>query len=403
MSRVIDGHRVFLHKVRNFPEEVFEFKPSDHLFKFMWAVLEDPGVGAFKKYMAIAQLSEHMGNTHFSDLDGFFGSWLRLERLPGEQYSYDPFRDRLTTEEWNEVFTKDARFRERLKSMMSSFQRGGTVEGIAMMAEAVSGFECQVIEAWRTSESLGVSVGRLGAAKEFVIVPKTTSLTPSLERAILLAVDRIKPANTVASVDPDGLDVHTVVTIRYVASPTHDFELKRFIVDFEIPFSVSNRPVMSKVKKVGRLVQIPTRAMVSPERAWSLNSSIIDVQLLGQDDNDDYFSIGVDRVVDESEQFGPWRQIENVDSPDNFPDGKFEGVAEYYDNDGNYLFAWESQAQYIEWLTGYITALGGEVQGNRYRLPIALEVVDHNESSPFDALSEPEVIVRSSLYPVRGG
>jgi hypothetical protein len=469
-----EGHLEFLLKVRNFPEEVYSFDPSSRLYQFMWAILEDPGIGQLRKVQAVARLSESMGGTNFSDLDVFFGARAGIARMPDEQYSYDPFRQQLSVSQWDEIALKDASYRHRLAMFFQSILRGGTNEGIAMAAEAACGWPCTVLEVWRANSTLGLSaLGRLQAAKEFVIVPSTTSLTVSQERAIYQVVKRIQPANTLCTVDENGLGVHSLITVRRATSPSSYFEVRRYVAFRGAPAPLPQTRVWVKVDKE---VEAPLFAHLrSQETEWDLNASItgsssftlaaVYPQRIGQLHSD--VLIGdLTIVVDESgdppspglrvqvgsevmivtkrdsgpgsswtytvsrgqdgtaaaghvagdqvssnyipmastigtqdKQWGPWREIVLEDSPDNFPSGKYPGAAERYDLQGNYVFAWTSQAQYVSWLTQQITALGGEVSQNAYRLPADLEAVPGWATRAEYALAPPLIEVRSTYYP----
>src|SRR5579871_2478592 len=107
-------HSTFTQKVSNFPSEIYPLSPNQHLTKLLHTLIEDPGVGQLKKIQTLARLAESLGGTQFSDLDFFYGSFLRFNRLAEEVYTYDPFRDQLTSDQWKEVKTKDASYRGRI-------------------------------------------------------------------------------------------------------------------------------------------------------------------------------------------------------------------------------------------------------------------------------------------------
>ena len=97
--------------------------------------------------------------------------------------------------------------------------------------------------------------------------------------------------------------------------------------------------------------------------------------------------------------FGPWRPIPLADSSDNYPNGKFPGDPAKYDAEGNYAFEYVSQPVFVAWYTTQVHQLGGEVQGDQYRLPLTIEAVGGLVTSPEDALAAPEFVVQTRIFP----
>ncbi len=73
------------------------------------------------------------------------------------------------------------------------------------------------------------------APKEFVVVPKTKNLSASRKLAIYSTMNRVKPANTVVTVDENGLAVHKVIVLRHVASPSEYFEVRKWVTGVNVP------------------------------------------------------------------------------------------------------------------------------------------------------------------------
>lgn len=227
------GSNTFEWKVRNFPDEVYSFRPGDHLTKLMRVLLEDPGVGQLKKFQLVARITQSLYSTNFHDLDDFFGQYMRLPRRADEVYVYDPFFDQLTRDQWNEVHLKDAVYRSRVSMMLQSLLRGGTAEGLMMMAEAVTGRPCQVFEMWRSPADIGLfEVGRLGLGKEFTVVPQLEvgeELPRDVLRTLYNALDLLRPVNTLPFVDQDPLEVLVRLPVKHAASPSEFWEVRTFV------------------------------------------------------------------------------------------------------------------------------------------------------------------------------
>lgn len=210
------GDRPLDEKLANFDDDIYDLSPSTHLYRLMETLLGDPGLGGLKKVQVIAEIGEALSSTHFTDLDRHFGSVLGLRRHVTETYTYNPYSDDLSYEEWLEVIRKDASYRARIAMFLQALSRGGTPEGFAMLGEAVTGYPCAVIEAWRDTSGYA----QTGLSKEVVIIPRTPggSLSAADYLELLRAVERIKPVNVICTVLPGWAGEITsfdAVTIRH--------------------------------------------------------------------------------------------------------------------------------------------------------------------------------------------
>jgi hypothetical protein len=393
-------HHTFLRKLRNFSDENYTFAPHQHITKLMAVLVEDAGVGQLHKIQTVARLAESLGGTQFSELDYFYGSFLKFSRLPDEMYGVDPFSDQLTAVQWRDVEKRDAQYRERISLFLQAILRGGTNEGLSMAAHAACGYPCTILELWRYNDSQGLATdpGRIpGSAKEMVVVPKIAQLSNSRRRAIYTTLNRLKPADTVVTVDERGLVTRRAISIRHVASPSEYFEVRRYVTGADLPPPPADTRYFWV--KDGVEIEAPSFAHLQTQEArWQHNNAITHV---------DSFTIGPDGtsrytipplMKSEASQWGPWRLVETADSPDNFPNGKYPGDAARYGADGRYLFAWTNQIQYVRWLRQIIETMGGDFADSRYRLPITAEVTAGEESSPDDALAAMRVKVESLYY-----
>lgn len=392
-------HRTFEYKIRNFPEGSYRLNPHDHLRNLMWVLLEDPGVGQLLKIQTAARLNESLSGTQYTELDYYFGTFLHFGRLSEEIYPYDPFTDQLTSSQWQEVERKDSQYRERISLFMQSLMRGGTSEGLAMAAESACGYPCSILESWRYNQDLGLGsyAGRLTASnREVLIVPHTTTLSNSRRRAIYAAVRRIKPAHVVITVDENGLAVRQIVAIRHAASPSEYFEIRKYVTGVNPPAA----PLQDRYFWVedGVETEAPSFAsMQTMESRWLMNNAVTSVETSIEDD------VGVRSVLPsavsgQDAEFGPWRDVDLADSPDNYPTGKYPGDSNKHDTAGGYLYAWESQAAYLTWLQTSIEAIGGQFETTRYRLPITVDLAPSATSDPTDALAPIRVEIQSLYY-----
>lgn len=393
------GPRAFESKISNFPEEAYRLTPETRLYKLLKSLLEDSGVGALQKAQAIAFMNSNIAGIKHQELDLIFGGAFKLDRLPTEMYSYDPRLIPLTSDQWDEVNRKDAQYRGRIKKFMQALMRGATNEGLAMIAEAASGAPCTILEVWRNSASLGLAgtTGRLNSAKEFIVVPKSNTLSPSQRRAIYIAVNRLKPANTVATVDENGLAYHTIVSIRKAISSSEYFEIRKYVTGVNVPPAPPGERFFWI--KDGVEVEAPTYGdLTTMEERWALNKNITSVASFTISTDNTQSALLTD-IQNESQSWGPWREIEKVDSPDNYPQGRYPSDPNKYDSAGNYVFAWASQEAYLIWLTDLVASMGGEITFNQYRLPISREVTPGHSYPPFASVAPVEIVPTPVVSP----
>jgi hypothetical protein len=479
--------RKFQTKVLNFPEEVYRINDSStHIFKYMYTLLQI-GVGQLELWQDEAQNSESLPGTKYTDLDALY-AFLGITRLPEEIYPFDPYHDQLTSDQWNQIFTKDSLFRMRIMKFFQAMLRGGTLEGIQMMAEAASGVECQVFEMWRVLNGRGLAEGTalgrrdangdllLEIAKEFIIIPYE-DISDNQRAAIIHLVELLKPVNTVCTVHDSPILPLQEVVVRFSASEDHYFEIHRMVTASDNPTFVASEIWVQPNQEV----EAPTFAGMSHHDAeFSLNEAVTSIKTFSIDDQflvdfgtlsaaivsttadtitvtetsqpaapafsikvDDEEMFVTDRTpvftsdtdytytvlrgqngtiaathlinalaylgvqaiyadqVPDGSTFGPWRLIPLADSPDNYSTGKFAGDPSKYDAEGNYIFEYSSQMQFISYYTVQIQQIGGEVSGTQYRLPIAIETVGGLVSYPEDVLAPPEFSIQVRIYPER--
>jgi len=271
----------FDSKVANFPERVYAVhNPSSRIHKLMWALLE-VGIGRLENAQTTAGIGQQsLSGTMFSELDDFF-SFLGVYRLPTEKYSYNPEEEPLTLEQWQEVIAKDSMFRMRIMKFLQSLTRGGTIEGLEMLAYAASGVPCQILELWRVSsgsvQDFSPSQWRgYKMDKSFLVIPKE-QINQQQKAAIIHLIDLLKPADTVCAVltDPNRLSGYEKISIRWTAASNHYYSISKVIVrNTSQPYSAETTLVPNSLG-----TEVPTYAfMDSTDQIWDLNSDVNLVQ-----------------------------------------------------------------------------------------------------------------------------
>lgn len=278
-----------------------------------------------------------------------------------------------------------------------------------MAAEAACGFKCVILESWRYNENLGTNqyAGRFTntghtydpIAKEVLVVPQTSgeTLDNSRRRSIYLALAKIKPANTVITVDELGLAVRTVINIRHAVSASEYFEIRRYVTGVNLP----DPPLADRYfwAEDGVEQEAPTFAhLQTMEAQWQQNKAISSIETVVIDPDTLAESTLSPRIDPVEREWGDWRAVELADSPDNYPDGKFSGDPSKRAPNGDYMYAWTSQDEYVDWLTEQIEAIGGEILEDRYRLPVEAEPVPTVASSPSDSLAADAISISTTYY-----
>jgi hypothetical protein len=347
----------FKDKISNFPEEVYKFKKSDHLTKLMLVLLGDAGVGQLVKIQLMSRLSETLDGTRFSDLDAFYGLTLRFPRLQDEIYPYEPFTGALDSVAWSSVYIADAKYRSRLRLFMLALTKGPTVEGLSLASESVLGVRCEILEAWRFIDGVGLTSypGRMSALpdrKEFLVVPHLlngTTLDQSKKRVLINVLQSFKPADTVCSVsDTSGTaNGYLERDILSAKSSSEYYEIRRDV----LPVTVDSRISTTNYSFVSNSTSVE-----APNIAFqSQREIVIDLNpLIVRTESPVTIETGSDVT-----SWTDWSDIETANSPDNFPNG--------INDDG--IFSWSSQSEYEAYWIRYILSLGGQADGNRYRLP----------------------------------
>lgn len=261
-------------RLAHFDPDLYDLRPESHLVRFVKVLLGDAGAGQMRKRYTVARLATTMAGTHFYDLDGFYGALFGAQRRTEEQLPINPMVGTATPDEWDDITTRDTKFRERVYGLAKSLPMAGTVEGLRQAAEALTGVECDVYETWRLLEtgasayagstwdevegdyadwnaiegktwnaiSGAVSIGRAGVSNpdEVYVRPKR-NYTPADsseasfreaerqrledEMALQRVLSMLKPAGVLLTVDNRGLAMHIPSQIAALVSDSNFWEV----------------------------------------------------------------------------------------------------------------------------------------------------------------------------------
>lgn len=278
--------------------ELYDLSESSHLMRLLKVLLGGAGAGGIRKQIAVARLQNSFRGMHFLDLDRFYGALFGIKRTQAELMPdfgtidrpaiFDPYEDAAGSDTWDDVHSRDASYRDRLIKFAKAIPLGGTYAGLRAAAEALLSVECEIYESWiwvdeqnasatqppvliytytslnstypswetvsnsRTWANLtgGASagtyfLGRTGQKNrgEVLIQPKRR-IRPDEQFQTMRVMDRLKPAGSQITVDPEGLAIHQQVTLRAVAADSEHWEIiyKTTPAPSLVP-PVPNRPV----------------------------------------------------------------------------------------------------------------------------------------------------------------
>lgn len=171
----------------HFSEDLSHTHEGTNFHTILEAFMQE--VDCTQKEIVLKFLNKKIDEIQLFSLDRLFGFPLQFERLPVEAYEiFDLEGIRITDEsslceveidndKWEEIFQKDASYRERIKALMKAIQLGGTVDGIKWAYRAATGDECEILENFRYRDQV---VGRAHLARPATIGDTTIYVNDDL-------------------------------------------------------------------------------------------------------------------------------------------------------------------------------------------------------------------------------
>lgn len=384
-------------KVRNFPDNIYNFNPGDHLTNLMTVLLGDAGTGQLGRVQTSAQINETLYGMEFGDIDSIMGALLSIQRYSFEgvfaQAISNPFLEQLNWVEWDTVDGGDTNFRERVILILQALGLGATPQGISLLCEGITGCPCDVVESWQNPNfsRFPVSGGVAEFQNEFVVIPRVNSLqntrrvfasesgvyfSKEIQSAAYVALQRFKPEQSIASVAPQvsGSPAYTGELPNFVLSDVQipvrqgfsDFEMFEFTRVVTGPASLSVPPVDSQLPIINSrywLSSTNPSTTLAPtfahhrrqECSLDMTNSVSKVQGF-------VYGVQVPSTNGQvpAQSWGPWQEFELADSPDNYPNGKYPADPAHRGPTGVYLYSWASQLQYVTFEIGFVESVGGQ-------------------------------------------
>jgi hypothetical protein len=324
-------------RLDHFPEEIYDLSESSHLVRFLKALIGDAGAGQLRKRQLIARLQATLTSTYFYDLDRFYGALFGAQRGISGALPMDPYEGTATSDGWDDVDSFDALFRERVIKLAKAITLGGTVLGLQAMAEALTDVECDVYEIWALIDWQGATVaattwtavegtfgtwssiegttwddiegrviyGNLGLdlRNEIVIRPKKTyDSSPDGQRqlaedtwGILRVLNVLKPADTVITVNTEGVALHHKVAIGSLVADSDYWEISARVLPKQTVknwYTAIDKAYDGRANPQGIDSAQPRPAFTSAQgQQWSYVGNVVSAKASSEKSNREYDTV----------------------------------------------------------------------------------------------------------------
>lgn len=301
----------------HFPDQVYDLSDESHLVRLMKVLLGDTGTGQLRKRYTYAHLSHFLLTIRYNDLDQLYAEVLGLRRFLRERLTIDPYNSAATDEEWEAINAADASYRARVEAFSRAIAMAGTPSGMVLAACAVLGTECRVYESYaflddfeaysdvvdavtytygdhegtpygdfdgRTYAEMEGSTGFQGrlpdSRGEFIVRPLRT-ITAEEQRALTLALGRIKPAEALLTIDARPGNVHIPVSASRASATSTYWHIQRRVL---VP---ANRADLYDRYEEGLAVEQPKHAFSAYQgEEWTYNTDVVTVSSYVEDEDE---------------------------------------------------------------------------------------------------------------------
>lgn len=375
----------------------YDKSPTSHIRHIIEVLCGESGFGQLLYQSVRDWLNGGVETAWLGFVDQLFASIYGLPRIYAESQPYNVSDAILTADEVSEALVKEAWYKARFVELMHALNSGGTVKGFRYAVMAVMYCDCDIYETWRYKKE-DFPVGRLEYTlyNEVVICPYDKTVTEQQKELLLRVLDRLKPAETVVTIDVNGIEAYTHKPVRSVTASSSYFEIVKtltnsvdnsklpsaaqlFDADYAYGYDSQLKLAVGEKAEVRKAIQNRTQEY-SEYYAYdkSTVSQIADVtydilDLNGKQKTEKNFTSKTSTI-----QWSAWQSFAIADSPDNYPGGKFGRTpkrAPAVNKDGtDYIFEWQSQDEYESWKAEKILDNGGEVENGKFRLRLAVSV-----------------------------
>lgn len=259
-----------MQQLRNFPDDLYDLRETSALVRLLKVLLGDAGAGQLRKRTMVTRLEAALSGANFFDLDRFYGAIFGALRNQSEVLEINPMDQVATPDEWDQIRAADASYRERIAELARAISMGGTIPGLQQAAEAIVQAPVDIYESWQLIDAYGsiisedpntwdetevlyptwqsfpststwnavegtVQVGRTNTLsrseiivrpqKDYVSTPEHIYNFPREENALVRVLQKLRPAGTIVTVDPDMGDPHVETSISGLQADSEFWEI----------------------------------------------------------------------------------------------------------------------------------------------------------------------------------
>lgn len=316
----------------HFYDEVYDLRSESHLSRLLKILLGDTGTNQLRKRYTYAHLSQFLLTTHYNDLDQMFAEAFGLKRFLRERLSIDVYLDAATDEEWEQINAADASYRSRIEAFSHALNLAGTPSGMVIAASAILGHECRVYESYQFLDNENVYAdavaastytyadleestygelngrayselegetpfqGRLPDSRGEFIVRPLRSISAEEQRQLTYALNRIKPAEALMTIDARPAAMHIPVPVgRCEASSSY------WHVQHRVKIDPANASLYERFDPEDPVEQPKAAFSQYQGEAWNYNSDVVSVTSYAEDaDGNVVQEVNYDQRLDDS-------------------------------------------------------------------------------------------------------
>jgi len=334
------------NRFAHFSSDAYDLSAESHLSRLLKVLLGDAGVGQLQKRFLLARIQSTIGGTNFFDLDSFYGAILGVRRKREELLLANPTTDTMTPDAWDIARIRDGSFRSRIEQFARGLNNGATKRGMEGALEALLGCEVDVVEMWERDDQISRTWGDVdalgtwanveaqgtwgnvesnGTSRPFkqrhvVVVRPHRLLTSEEVFSATAAIDRLKPAGSLVTIQQAPVEEIAPLTISRIASDSEHWEIRSTVRNSKV-----GGTTLLYSGSEDAIVPIPTAPWASFQgEAWSLmaeNPTVIAYTTSGaisMDDQIDPASVDltIEKVVLDGQEvvFSPANAIRPVQS-----------------------------------------------------------------------------------------
>jgi hypothetical protein len=297
----------------HFWPDLYDLSPESHLTRLLNVLLGDSGTGQLRKMYQTSHMQSVVLTAKYQDMDLFYGALLGVKRLTDEVLDIDPYTDTADPSEWAAIDARDAAYRARIEAFSRAIPHTGTPDGVVAMAQALTGLDVSLYETYMlvdqnsgsnpggapsdvdtrtygdvstdfiyysamekgTYAEIEGGSGTFGRTtdqgrNEFVVQPRGP-ISAEMTYHLIKVLSRMKPADALLTVDPNGVAVHTPIHIPSVRADSTYWEITS-----KVAASPDKAADYLRVDPNGQPVVQPRPALSAYQgESWSYNADII--------------------------------------------------------------------------------------------------------------------------------